>query len=225
MKIVERSFSGRYSRPRPILREEFNGELFLVATVWGNTAVGQQVIDDMTKYMSAAKGDVEVTSPFEFLPCYTSEGNALRVATLLANEQVCKGENKTSYASLIEVVAIWKNENKISWVQCGGPQILMKKPGRDLYPLSVTVDNSLEIFGANKEMSPMPTNGLGVDDVCNLNVGSCVFEEGDHVLLLSSVKTPRDLWQITDSDLDLAKIVKKISPQMEEQPFWLGLIG
>lgn len=225
MKIAERSYTGKNARPKPLLHEEFNGDFQAVITVWGNSAVGQQVVDVITKYMSAAKGDVEVTSPFEFLPCYTNEANALRVATLLANEQIYKAENRTMYSSIVELVVFWKNENKLSWVQCGGPQIFIKKPGRDIFPVSVTVDSSQEVFGINKDIVSLPSNGLGLDSSCALNVGSCVFEEGDRIVLLSSVKIPRELWKITDADLSLPTLIQKFGSQMDEQPFWLGLVG
>lgn len=224
MKIKERSYSGRSARPKPLVREEFGGELWVIATTWGNADAGPVIVEEIVKYISAARGDVEVTSPFEFRTCYTSEANALRVAALLANDQLYRGENKSDYNSMIEIVALWKKERQISWVQCGGPQIFMKKPGQDLYALSVMIDNARDILGVHGEISPLPSVGLGLENSCALSVGSCVMEPEDQLVLLSSSKTPRDLWQLTDSELDLQKIVKKIGPQMDDQPFWLALL-
>lgn len=224
MRIKERSYSGHSARPKPLIREEFGGELLVVATTWGNVDAGTGIVEEIVKYISAARGDVEVTSPFEFMTCYTSEANALRVAALLANDQLYRGENKSEYNSVIEIVALWKREKQISWVQCGGPQIYMKKPGQDLYALSVGIDNTRDILKMSGEVSPLPALGLGLESSCCLNVGSCVMEQDDHLVLFSSSKTPRDLWQVEDDELDLQKIVKKIGPQMNDQPFWLALL-
>ncbi|MEK6772490.1 MAG: hypothetical protein AABY64_01000 [Bdellovibrionota bacterium] len=225
MKIRERSYSGHSSRPKPLIHEEFGGELWVFATPWGNSSVGQIVTDAIVKYISAARGDVEVTSPFEFMTCYSSEANALRVATLLANDLLYRSENKSEYATLIELVVLWKKDKKISWVQCGGPQIFIKKPGQDLCALSVVVDNSMDIFAVNNEISPLPSMGLGLESSCPLSVGSCVMEQDDQLILLSCSKTPRDLWQITDSDIDLQKMIQKMSPQVDNRPFWVGILG
>lgn len=225
MRLKERSYSGRSARPKPIVREEFGGEFWVIATPWGTPDAGNSVVEEIVKYVSATRGDVEVTSPFEFMSCFTNEANALRVAALLSNERLYRGENKIEYTSLVEVVALWKTDRQMSWLQCGSSQIFMKKPGQDLYPISVFNDQTRDVLGIDSEASPLPSAGLGIESSCPLSVGSCVMEEEDQIILLCSSKIPRDFWQLTDSEIDLQKIVNKIGPQMDEQPFWLGLLN
>ncbi len=225
MRLRERSYSGRSARPKPIVREEFGGEFWVIATSWGNADAGMPVVEEIVKYVSATRGDVEVTSPFEFMSCYTSEANALRVAALLSNDRLYRGENKIEYNSLVEVVALWKTDRQLSWVQCGSSQLFMKKPGQDLHPLCVSNDQMRDVLGIHAEASPLPAAGLGLESSCPLSIGSCVMEEEDQIILFSSSKIPRDIWQLTDSEIDLQKIINKIGSQMEDQPFWLGILG
>jgi len=224
VKMHERSYSGRGARPKPLIHQEFDGQLWAIATSWGTPEAAQKVIDSAVKYVNAARGDVEVTSPFEFLTCHTSDANCLRVASLLANEGLFRIENKSEYTSFVEFVILLRNGRQISWVQCGAPQIFLKSPGRDLSPLALVRDQSQDLSGLSFESALLPSLGLGLENSCSLNVGTCVMEEGDHLVLLSSAKTPRDLWSLTDSDMNLQKITEKISPQMDNQPFWLALL-
>lgn len=225
MQLKERSYSGRSARPKPIIRDEFGGEFWVITTSWGANDNATPVAEEMIKYISATRGDVEVTSPFEFLTCYSNEANALRVAALLSNDRIFRGENKTEYSSLVEVVALWKTGRQLSWVQCGGAQIFIKKPGVDLIPLSVVNDQSYEVLAVQGETSPLPSAGLGLENSCALNVGSYTMGEQDQIVLFAGSHIPRDLWQLTDVELDLQKIVQRVGAQMADQPFWLGLLS
>ena len=127
MKLQERSYSTKMMRPRPLIHQEDDGSLIVVTTSWGQPEHAQTAQDEIVKYVNAAKSDVEVTSPFEFMTCLTDEANYLRIAFLIANDILYRGENKTGYYAGVESFALLRRGSQIAWAHVGFPSLLIKK--------------------------------------------------------------------------------------------------
>lgn len=223
MKVTERSYSSKVFRPKPHVHAEADGTLLVIATSWGLPEHAQLAVDEIVKYVTAARGDVEVTSPFEFMTCYSDLANHLRIGMLIANETLYRGQNKSEYVSGVEVLAISKRGHQISWAQVGAPHLLLQREHRPLAPLAVSFDNSFEIGLRGETVAPLPSRLLGVDPSCAIVCGDVHVQDEDQLVLLSSSVLPTSLWT-NPGKLQLGSVSNQMVAESSENPFWLGLV-
>lgn len=223
MKMQERSYSSALFRPKPLVHLEQDGSLLVIATSWGLPEHAALVSDEVVKYVTAARGDVEVTSPFEFMTCLSSEANYLRIALQIANDILYRGENKAEYVSGVEVLAVSRREKQIAWAQVGSPHLLLRRPNRPLVPLATSFDHSFEVSLQGRPEAPLPSRLLGVDPSCNIVSGDLAVGERDLLVLLSSSLLPSSLWT-APGPYDLANLTAAMVHENAESPFWLGLV-
>lgn len=224
MKIQERSYSSKIFRPKPHLHLDSDGQLLVVATSWGQQEHAAMVSDEIVKYVTAAREDVEVTSPFEFLTSLSPLANNLRIATLIANDVLYRGENRTEYVSGIEILTIARVGRQVAWAQVGSPHILFKRSERPLVPLAPSYDHSFEISLRGGVAAPLPSRLLGVDPTCNVVCGDLNTSAEDLFVLLSSSNLPTSLWQ-TQGPFDLQGITQRMVAENSDEPFWLGILN
>lgn len=223
MKFQERSYSTKVLRPKPQVHWDEEGGLVVVATSWGQPEHAQRVLEEVVKYVNAAKADVEVTSPFQFLTCLTDEANYVRTAVLIANEALYRGENRNEYFSGVEVLVLFKRGSQLAWAQVGCPSILVQRKNQNLQPLAMGLDLANELR-QDTILSPMPAQLLGLDPTCNICCGHTSVASGDQLILLACASVATSLWLKTSEMTDLAEITGKMLREEPESPFWLGLI-
>jgi hypothetical protein len=224
MKIKQRSYGGKIFRPKPIIHEEENFLVF--ASCWGVGDNTQRMVDEIVKYVTAATSDVEVTSPFEYITCLSRQANILRIATLLANDFVYRGENRGEYTSGYEVVTLLKEGTQLTWAHAGGPNLLIKKGKRPLLPLVTQYDLSTDMSGAKEMMPPLPTNLLGIDTSCQIICGDMLIGDNDQVVLASASTLPSAFWGKSKSaSLNLEKITEMMTADDPDSPFWIATIN
>jgi len=220
VKLSERLFNSHQFRPRPVVHQESDQSLILIATPWGSVEASQRVVDISLKYIQAARSDLEVTSPFEFLPQLTNEANALRVGTLLANDNLYRSENKSEYNTVVEFVALSYKDRQLSWTQAGFPNLYLKKKNGFLEPLSVSHDLSYEL---NQIEHPLPLNALGTERDIQLSAGSIQIQSEDQLVILSrSVGFHHSFSK--GQVLNLKNLSDELSQSHPEIPFWLGVV-
>lgn len=220
MKWSERSFNTVHFRPRPQIHVEDDQSLILIGTCWGNSQVTQRVFDVSLKYIQAARSDLEVTSPFEFLPHLTNEANALRVGALLANENIFRSENKAEYNTVIEFVALSFKDQQLSWVQSGYPNLFLKRKNLPIEALSVGADLSYEM---NQLQDPLPSAGLGLEREIQLSSGSFRLQSEDQIIVLSRSLGLQNI-HLDSEEVSLQSMSAQLAAQQPQLPYWLGLI-
>ncbi|WP_413289940.1 hypothetical protein [Bdellovibrio sp. HCB337] len=224
MRLVERSYSTKLHRPRPAIYTEPDGSFVIISTSWGNPEDGQKVNDDIAKYIQAAKADVEVTSPFEFLTALTNEANYLRIASLISNEQIYRSANKNEYISGVETLVLLHKGSQMAYAQVGAPHLLIQKPGRPLAPVAIGYEASLEMSGVeNQILAPLPQTMLGIDASLNIRCGDFHVDEGDRLVLYAGSFWPDSLWTSSQAN-NLQQLTQKMVQQNPEAPFWLGVV-
>lgn len=223
MNLKERSYSTKTLRPKPLIHKEDDGSLIVVATSWGQPEHAQRAIDEVVKYVSAAKADLEVTSPFEFLSCLSDEVNYVRTGILLANDLLYRGENRSEYFSGVEVMAIFKRGSQIAWAHVGCPSLFVQRKTQGLQPLSIGLDLSSETTPA-LDLPPLPAQLIGLDPTCHVQCGHIHVAESDQLVLLASSQIATTLWKKESSNVDLSKITSGMIQENPESPFWLGII-
>lgn len=224
MKLQERSYSSRIMRPKPQIHVEEDGSLIVVVTAWGQPEHGERALTEVVKYVSAAKADVEVTSPFEFLTCISDEANYVRTALMIANDALYRGENRREYASGVEILAIFKRGTQVAWAQVGAPSIFVQRQNQRLQPLSVSPDLASELR-ESESLPPLPAQLLGLDPTCNIQTGHTHVAEGDKLVLFAGTSVATALWGLQSYQTDLNQITQAMVHEEPELPFWLGLIA
>lgn len=224
MQITERSYNSKMIRPKPLIHVEGDGSLIIVATVWGMPEHGQRVVEEISKYMGAAKADVEVTSPFEFLSCLPDEVNYVRTATLIANDTLYRGENKSEYLSGVEILVVYRRGSQIAWAQVGAPALFVKKPNLPLQPLSSHLDLAVEL-GEDQILAPMPSQLLGLEPTCDIKVGHFYARDEDQLVLMASGQIGESLWKSDTKEMTLPEWTKGLVKENPDLPFWLGVIS
>lgn len=220
MKIVERNYSSKIYRPKPVVYIDNDGKFLIIATSWGNPEHAQKVIDEYQRYISAARMDVEVTSPFQYLTCYPPEVNYLRIATLITNEIMYRRENQGEYLAGLEVLALIQNKKMLSWVQVGGPSLLIQKPNLGFVPILVNQDMGKDF----NTITPLPSFLLGADRMCDMKLGHCKIEKDDVLVALSSTILPMSTLTLQNQKLDLDLITSSVIQYYPNMPFWTGII-
>ncbi len=221
MKLQERSYSSKVLRPRPLIHREDDGSLIVVATSWGQPEHAQRALTEVVKYVGAAKADVEVTSPFEFLTCLSDEVNYVRTGVLIANDILYRGENRSEYFSGVELMALFKRGSQVAWAHVGCPSLFIQRKERSLQPLSIGLDLASEF---NDGRSPMPSQLLGLDPTCFVQCGHTLVNSNDRLVLLASSNVAASLWTRTGNSLDLGSITTSLIQENPNSPFWLGIV-
>jgi len=224
MKITERSYSTKNFRPRPEIYAESDGSLIVVTTSWGTPEDAVRLNEDVAKYVQAAKADVEVTSPFEFLTSLTNQANYLRIATLIANESFYRGDNKSNYQAGLETLIILKTGSQISYAQVGAPHLLIQKSDKVMVPVAVNFDASLEMSGDDGTLlAPLPQTILGADKSLNVRSGDFRIDDSDRLILYAGGVWPESIWS-SNYSTDLEQLTQKLVQKNPDAPFWLGIV-
>lgn len=222
LALLHRSYGGKIFRPKPYIHDEEH--LLVVASCWGPGDQTQTIVSDVVKYVTAAMSDVEVTSHFEYLTCLSDQANNLRIAMLLANENIFRGENNTEFISGYELTIILKYQNQLSWAQVGGPHLLIRRQGQNLMPLTSQLDVSSEISGATI-LAPLPHWLLGLDSTCQVHCGDVKIKMVDQLVLTSSNYLSKALFtESAQPNLSLEKVTQMLIQENPDSPFWLGLL-
>ncbi|WP_413576831.1 hypothetical protein ACLVWU_02025 [Bdellovibrio sp. HCB290] len=224
MKLQERSYSGKIMRPKPLIHAEEDGSLIVVVTTWGQPEHGERALNEVVKYVSAAKADVEVTSPFEFLTCISDEANYVRTALMIANDALYRGENRKEYASGVEVLAMFRRGSQVAWAQVGAPSIFVQRQNQRLQPLSIATDLASELRDQGV-LPPLPAQLLGLDPTCNIQTGHTHVAEGDKLVLFAGTSVATTLWGLQSYETDLNMLTQAMIQEEPELPFWLGMIA
>lgn len=224
MKLKERSYSTKNIRPKPLIYSEDDGSLIVIANAWGQQQHAQGVIDEVVKYVNAAKSDIEVTSPFEFMTCLTDEVNYVRTGILIANDFLYRGENRNQYFSGVEILALFKRGSQVAWAQVGSPNLYIQRKGSSLQPLSVNHDLSCEMNSQDETLPPLPGQMIGLESTCNIHCGHTLISEGDQLILLSSTVASKSLWAKDVYPQNLTDMTKMMIQGGPEHPFWLGIV-
>ncbi|WII70629.1 hypothetical protein QJS83_09180 [Bdellovibrio sp. 22V] len=224
MKLQERSYSTKIMRPKPAIHQEDDGSLIVIATSWGQPEHAQRAMDEVVKYVNAAKSDVEVTSPFEFLTCLSDEVNYVRTGMLIANDILYRGENKMEYFSGVEILALFKRGQQVAWGQVGCPSLFIQRKNQSLQPLSIGLDLSSELPVDSEALPPLPAQLLGLDPTCYVQCGHTHVQDGDQLVLLASSSVASSLWVHSGQAAELSTITNRMIQESPESPFWLGLV-
>lgn len=224
MKLQSRSFSTKHIRPKPMIHNDEEDSFIVIVNAWGQPEHGQKVMDEVVKYVNASKSDVEVTSPFESLPCLPDEVNYLRTAISIANEVLYRSENKVRYFTGVEILTLIKKGQQLAWAQVGCPSVYIQRREQKPQPLTVGIDLSTEFTQNDQMLPPLPAQLIGLESTLNVQCGYTKVESGDQLVLLSSCLTSSDFFSVNRKSQTIKYVTDQLIKEYPEMPFWLGLI-
>lgn len=225
MNFQERSYGGKIFRPRPEVYFSDENRILIVATPWGPRTAAKKVSQIILDYFSSAAQDMEATSPFEKLSCLSPIANNLRIATLLANDKLYREENRTEYTSGVEIFAASLEKNDIVWLQVGHPNVMLARKGKGVIPLGSHVDLALDIAAGAKILAPLPSQLLGLDQSCNLTIGSFRPQLNDKLILVSRSAMSERIYLLSDKEWDLNSVSQSLAQNHPDLAYWLGVLS
>lgn len=218
MKSAERSYSTKIYRPKPTVSISSDEKTVIVATSWTIQEHAQKVISEVTQFLDSSFADVEVTSPFEYLPQLSKISNSLRIALLIANDVIYRVENRSELTAAVEVCILHKYQNQIFYAQVGQPQIFLQSADQSLQPVTAGVD---------LRSPPLPRDLLGLEIRPQIQMGQFEVSSEDRVVLLSSsFISPEFLKAAVRSSLseELQDYTKRMVQTLSQEPFWISLL-
>ncbi len=220
MILQQRNYKGQFSYPQPIIFNDENHLLTVIALPWGNSDITEQGLQVFSDYYLSSLDDVESTSLFEKLSCFSDTLNNLRIAALLTNDYIYKHHNSSNLLGAMEFLAIAHTKNQISWIKVGGPNIFLCRREQNISPLAVSFSLQEELTSC---VSPLPKNLLGVEKHCNMMLDSFILQENDHLILTTKNCLQTDFYSSSSQNRELQNISSLITSADPKQPFWIGL--
>jgi hypothetical protein len=200
-----------------------NDNFMMAATPWGNREALKEASQAYSDFMTASMADREATSPFARLPTLSPLANTLRAATIFANESAYKKNNRDTYVSACEILALAFENSEMAWVQIGQPNLLIIR-NNQLTPLDVAVDLGID----HQMVSPLPGRLMGLDPQIDLSVKSIVLQPEDRLILLARSTIPPHFFTQDFSKKNSQEILNtlfEVAIDADKKfPFWLALL-
>ncbi len=224
MPLEERSYSGKFFRPRPEVLADPQDQLFLVATPWGPRSTAKKTIQVIQDHFLSSLEDQEATSPFPTLSCLSAAENNLRTSLQIANQNIYREDNRNEYTAGVELFAATLKGNELIWAQVGQPAVFLSRPNSPLVPLNTPIDMTTDFAHKKNSLHPLPQTLLGIDPSVNLTSQSVRLHLGDEILLLSRSTLPPSLFSLSESDRSVDAVSRVLAKSDSEMPFWIGKI-
>ncbi|MGE0633644.1 MAG: hypothetical protein AB7O96_14620 [Pseudobdellovibrionaceae bacterium] len=219
MNIESRSYGGQIFRPAPVVYQD--EKILIVATAWGRQEAAENTVQLMKDYLTAAQSDVEATTLYASLTCFSQGANSLRTAALLANETLYRTLNRKDYTTGVELFACMRTGSEVNWIQIGSPNAFLIRASQSPQQLTPHMDPSHD-FGSD-QFPPLPNQMLGLDSSCNLIVSGFRCSPGDQLVLVSRSHVPQDFFAL--KSYDLSEVSLFFARENAENPFWVGTVS
>lgn len=224
MIFEERSYNTETFRPKPEVSKDSGSSLLLITTPWGPRSSAKKSIEVIQDHFHSSQNDQDVTSPFAKLTCLSPMSNDLRISIKLANDLIYNEENRDEYLSAVELFAMARGPNELSWVQIGNPFPLLDRPNQPLVALGSQLDLSSELYRGEVLCPPLPSKTLGLDPTSDFEIHSIRPEKSDRIILLSHSMIPAEVYTLPYGQRGLNEISQLITEKTPNSPFWIASI-
>jgi len=214
MQIEERSYAGKYFRPKPVILSSDEPQSLLVLTSWGERDETDRVISVFQEQLKMDES-MDMTTPFGRIDGIGHKANQIRTAALLANDFLFREANRNEFICGLEFLGLVYDKGILSWVQIGAPTLLLQW-NNQIQPLAYFFDQSWQYH----QNSPLLSMGLGIEQSCQLNCGSLHIDSGAELFLVSRDSVSPSIFQ--HSKLNLQSLTQLLVKTSEQSPFWVG---
>ncbi len=219
MKMNERSFSGRFFRPRPIVEAFDNSKSLLIAVPWGAKEPAENVLQSTRESIVAVSGqhDPEMTVAIGQSAVVESVQQRMCRAVRLANEKNYLQYNAADYSSAAEFLGLVVEDKTLSWAQVGAIHLLIYNQ-KGLQPLCYSPDWAWQI----QQDAPLLCQGIGLDSTCQIQTGSYRLLGNETVICIARSYIPQQLFAAGSPDLE--ELTRILAEESEQTPFWITTI-
>ena len=208
-------------RPQPTIFESKDGKTVAVITNWGNATRSSLISEKIESVLTPQLFDPDKTQAVrKILSASGSIELKLGEALRSANDELYKRENEKIWKTVIEVTVIHLESGVLYWAQAGMPHLLMStniSAGRGAEFLTVSPDASA-IFS---QPIPLPTSGLGLDRIPNINSGSVPVKKGIKLAFLSI--PGKALPVLSQTEFQVDHLIESFSAIYPDQPSWIAV--
>jgi hypothetical protein len=192
----------------PGLHWRGDSEIQIGVRDWGSESIAESVTEEIASFLRSREADVDITTPFERLSCYSDLQNDLRQAVFLANEKIYVDLNSQIITAGCEMVSLARRGNEVGYALVGD-FVIFGKTRNDEIHLLVAQEGSHTSF--------LPENLLGVDDRTHVVLGNLSTQDFHQIIVgcgdVSLALADRKIFQAQD----LRQIVKKLAEQGSRQ--------
>lgn len=208
MELNKLSFKEKYLAGKiliPKVKSFFDepSKLYFFSLPWGDVSAAEKSFSIIKDYFNSSMADVEVTSPFEYQVSLSKEANALRVGSMIANDEMFSG-NKNDLLSIVEALILYKNKNQLSWVSIGQFNLSIVLENNEVVPIITGTKTSLP--GATV-MGSLPWTAIGFEKHLQLNSGDSYLGDNQKIVIHTGVD---------------AKIIDLQNSHPQNQSCWTG---
>lgn len=192
MITVSKGASGSQKMPNTQIATFLNDRLIIFIRSWNGPEVSQKIIDEVNHYMSSVEADLEVTSPFGYSENLTMLTNKVKIAMLLANDNIYNTDNKEVYQHGAEVAIIFQKDSEVSWASIGRFSLEAQKE-----------DRKLKLFdsgGRFDDVVLLPVNLLGLIRNPEILAGSISTKKLQQIEIKSVFGQYESVWECQISD-------------------------
>ena len=204
MKWQQRASQHVYKLPPTKLYPALDNKLLIVLRGWGGPDAAQGVIDEITQYLSATQADLDLTTPFTFIEGVSQVANRLRISALLANDRLCKFENKEFYSAGFEILMIYQSKNELAWLSFGNFSIQLDYVD-PITSQNLNLKDSSLVFASHDAIESrhvLHNYLLGIDRQPQVQVGSVLQQFVNRVLVKSNYSFGRTQWTLEITQLE-----------------------
>lgn len=214
MQLEERSYAGRFFRPKPQILKSENPDTVMIVTSWGEKDESDRVVQ-IFKDQLRLDTPSDQAEPYGLIESLSSKANQLRVAALMANDVLFNEANKSEFVCALEFLGLVYDGGILSWVQIGAPQVVLKIRDQ-IQPLVSQVDMSWQY----QQESPLLSQALGLQSTCQLNCGSLHVPDEAELFLISRHALSPQIF--TQPALTLSIMTDILVKDSNQAPFWSG---
>lgn len=221
-RVTQKIYPGE--KPRPITKVDLlsSDQLAVFHCDWGSSEGGNLLLGVFREFLGANGVDLEATSPFPRLTALSPHANSLRIASLLANDQIFHKSNGDRFTAGVEALILYQNGSELNWFRVGQPNLLLIRNNL-ITPLDIGYDLGFEF----SQVDPLPSRLIGVDRPLEPDIKSFLLKEGDQLLALSISNVPQAIFEINFKGIDIENrerlIFESLVKHSPQTPFTLSL--
>ncbi|MBC7754822.1 MAG: hypothetical protein H7Z71_11330 [Moraxellaceae bacterium] len=192
MITVSQGASGLQKMPNTQTATLLNDHLIIFIRSWNGPEIAQKIIDEVNHYMSSVEADLEVTSPFGFSENLSALTNKVKIAMLLANDNIYNTENKEIYQHGAEVAIVFQKDSEISWACVGRFSLEAQKENR-----------KIKLFDSGSRFDDailLPVNLIGIMKDPEILAGSISTKKLQQLEIKSVFGQYESVWECQISD-------------------------
>lgn len=219
MNIETFGYRGNFVFQNPLIIENQNKNLMLIATPYGRPDDLENCLNDFLNEFESQSVDLDSTSAYPKLTCFNDHENLLYTCIQFLNDNIYSNFNRNILTLGCDLFCLYKQGSILYFAQLGWPLVLLN---RDKKNIPISADYASLPKNKN-EGAYLPSHLLGLESSINLKIQQINTTKKSELLLIKSNESPDSLMSLYPCSLrEIANVYAEENPQ---QGFWMGKIS